>query len=87
MSRIQFLLVPKVGSCEHSKNDLPTHGSVILKKRMGIEHALFSSNTLLENERRRQKRNLEMKLSERLRPIFGTKNRILKSDRVNRRAL
>ena len=25
-----FLLDPKIGSCEHSKNDLPTHGSVIL---------------------------------------------------------
>ena len=24
-------LVPKIVSCEHIKNDLPTHGSVILK--------------------------------------------------------
>ena len=46
--RIRFLLVPKIGSCEHVENDLPTHGSVILKKRMEIEHALFSSDALLE---------------------------------------
>ena len=46
--RIRFLLVPKIGFCEHIKDDLPTHGSVILKKRMEIEHALFSSDTLLE---------------------------------------
>ena len=46
--RIRFLLVPKNGSCEHIKNDLPSHGSVILKKRMEIEHALFSPDTLLE---------------------------------------
>ena len=46
--RIRFLLVPKIGSCEHNKNDLPTNGSVSLKKRMEIEHALFSSDTLLE---------------------------------------
>ena len=47
-SRIRFLLIPKIESCEHIENDLPTHGSVILKKRMEIEHALFSSDTLLE---------------------------------------
>ena len=46
--RIRFLLVPKNGSCENIKNDLPSNGSVILKKRMEIEHALFSSDTLLE---------------------------------------
>ena len=46
--RIRFLLVPKIGSCEHIENDLPTHGSVILNKRMEIGHALFSSDTLLE---------------------------------------
>ena len=46
--RIRFLLVPKNGSCEHIKNDLPSNGSVILKKRMEIEHALFSSDTLVE---------------------------------------
>ena len=45
---IRFLLVPKIGSCEHTENDLPTNGSVILKKRMEIEHVLFSSDTLLE---------------------------------------
>ena len=45
--RIRFLLVPKNGSCEHIKNDLPSNGSVILKKRMEIEYALFSSDTLL----------------------------------------
>ena len=33
-SRIRFLLVPKIGLCEHIESDLPTHGSVILKKRM-----------------------------------------------------
>ena len=27
--RIRFLLVPKNGSCEHIKNDLPSNGSVI----------------------------------------------------------
>ena len=43
--RIRFLLVPKIGSCEHIENDLPTHGSVMLNKRMEIEHALFSSDT------------------------------------------
>ena len=31
------MLVLKNGSCEHIKNDLPSHGSVILKKRMEIE--------------------------------------------------
>ena len=46
--KIRFLLVPKNGSCEHIKNDLPSNGSIILKKRMEIEHALFSSDTLLE---------------------------------------
>ena len=45
--RIRFLLVPKIRSCEHIENDLPTHGSVILKKRMEIEHALFSFDSLL----------------------------------------
>ena len=34
--------------CEHIENDLPTHESVSLKKRMEIEHALFSSDILLE---------------------------------------
>ena len=43
-----LLLTLKIGSCEHSKNDLPTRGSVILKKRMEIELALFSSDNLLE---------------------------------------
>ena len=33
--RIRFLLVPKIGSCEHIENDLPTHGSPILKKTDG----------------------------------------------------
>ena len=46
--RIRFLLVPKNGSCERIKNDLPSNGSVILKTRMEIEHALFSPDTLLE---------------------------------------
>ena len=46
--RIRFSLVPKIGSCERTKNDLPTHGSVRLKKRTEIEHALFSSDALLE---------------------------------------
>ena len=46
--RIRVLLVPKNGSCEHIKNDLPSNGSLILKKPMEIEHALSSSNTLLE---------------------------------------
>ena len=41
--RIRFLLVQKNGSCEHIKNDLASNGSVILKKRMETEHALFSS--------------------------------------------
>ena len=46
--RIRFLLVSKIRSCEHIENDLPTHGSVILKKWMETEHALFLSDTLLE---------------------------------------
>ena len=46
--RIRFLLVPKIESCEHIENALPTHGSVILKKWMETEHALFSSDSLLE---------------------------------------
>ena len=46
--RIRFLLVPKNGSCEHIKNYLASNGSVSLKKRMEMEHALFSSDTLLE---------------------------------------
>ena len=46
--RIRFLLVPKNESCEHMKDDLPSNGSLILQKRMEIEHALFSSDTLLE---------------------------------------
>ena len=47
-SRIQFLLVLNNGSCEHTKNDLPSNGSLILKKRMEIQHALFSFDILLE---------------------------------------
>ena len=35
--RIRFLLASKIGLCEHIENDLPTHGSVILKKRMKIQ--------------------------------------------------
>ena len=31
-----------------SETDSPTHGSVILKKRMEIERTLVSSDTLLE---------------------------------------
>ena len=46
--RTRLLLVPKNGSCEHIKNDLPSNGSLILKKRMEIEHALFSSDNLFE---------------------------------------
>ena len=47
--RIRFLLVPKIGSCEHIESDIPTHGSISLKKRMEIEHALlFSSDSLPE---------------------------------------
>ena len=38
----------EIGSCEHSKNDSPTHRSVSLKKWMEIEGALFSSDALLE---------------------------------------
>ena len=44
--RIRFFLVLKTGSCEHIKNDLPSHGSLILKEQMEIEHTLFSSETL-----------------------------------------
>ena len=46
--RIQFLLVLNNRSCEHIKNDLPSNGSLILKKRMEIQHALVSFDTLLE---------------------------------------
>ena len=31
--RIRFLLIPKNGSCEHIKNDLPSNRSLILKKK------------------------------------------------------
>ena len=117
--RIRFLLVPNNGSCEHNKNDLPSNGSVSLKKRMEIEHALFSSDTLLERWKALtnfawsfwrqiedsllvlkngscehtandlltfspQKRNLEIGPSERLLPVFGTKNRILKNGSCER---
>ena len=44
----------KIGSCEHVEDDLPTHGSVIFKKLLEIEHTLFSSDTFLKDERRRQ---------------------------------
>ena len=37
-----ILLVPKIGSCERIENDLPTHGSVILKKRMEIDSCSIS---------------------------------------------
>ena len=53
--RIRFLVVPKIGSCEHIENDLPTHGSVVLKKRMEIKQAGYFHPTLfLKDERRRQ---------------------------------
>ena len=52
--RIRFLLVPKNGSCEHIKNDLPSNGSLILKKRMEIQHALFHLTLSLKDERHRQ---------------------------------
>ena len=35
LSRIRLLLVPKNGSCEYIKNDLPSNGSVILKNTDG----------------------------------------------------
>ena len=35
-SRIQFLLVLKIGLCEHSKNDPQTHQYVVLKNWMEI---------------------------------------------------
>ena len=69
-----LLLVPKIGSCEHIENDLPTHRSVSLKNRMEIEHALTF----------RQKWNLKIGPSERLLPIFRTKNRILKTGSCER---
>ena len=79
--RIRFLLVTKIGSCEHIENDLPTHGSVILKKRMEIEHALFPSDTLLE--RWKAPTNFAWYPCDR----FGAKLKIpcqfRKSDRVN----
>ena len=45
------MLVLKNGWCEHIKNDLASNGSVILTKRMEMEHALFSFDTLLKDER------------------------------------
>ena len=75
--RIRLLLVPKNGSCEHIKNDLPSNRSVILKKRMEIEHALFHPTFSLKYERHRQI----------LHDRFGAKLKILcqfwKTDRVN----
>ena len=53
--RIRFLLVPKIGSCEHIENDLPTHGSVILKKNGWKQNMLyFHPTAFLKDERRRQ---------------------------------
>ena len=53
--RIRFLLVPKMGSCEHNENYLPTHGSVSLKKNSWKLNMLYFHPTLfLKNERRRQ---------------------------------
>ena len=49
--RIRLLLAPKIGSCEQIENDLPTHGSVILKKRMEIEHALSKHFSVSKNVR------------------------------------
>ena len=62
------MLVPKIGSCEHCKNDLPTHESVSLKKWMGIEHALLKG---AEN-------NGTLK-SDRASNFVGTKNWILEN--------
>ena len=54
-SRIGFLLVPKIGSCEQIENDLLTHGSVILKKNGWKKNALYFHPTLfLKYERHRQ---------------------------------
>ena len=47
--RVELLRpVHKIGSYEHIENGLPTHEAVSLKQRMEIEHALFSSDTLIE---------------------------------------
>ena len=57
--RIRFLLVLKNGSCEHIKNDLPSNGSLILKKRMEIQHALdLPSNGSVVLKKTRMKQNM-----------------------------
>ena len=118
--RIRFLLVPKNGSCEHIKNDLPSNRSVILKKTDGnrtcsifIRHSpwkmkgtdKFCTIVLAPNWRffvsseitdrvntlqmtfrhsHHKKRNLEIGPSERLLPVVGSKNRILKNGSCER---
>ena len=76
-----FSKIRLLWSCEHIENDLPTNGSVILKKRMEIEHALFSSDILLE--RWKEPTNFAWYPCDR----FGAKLKIFcqfrKSDRVN----
>ena len=55
--RIRFLLVLKNGSCEHIKNDLPSNGSVVLKKTRMKQNMLYFHLTLsLKDERHRQRR-------------------------------
>ena len=83
ISMIRCLLVPKIGSCEHSKNDLLTHGSVILKERTGTEHALFHSTLFLQDERHLQKETSKLDRSNACVHFSEPRIRSLKSDRVN----
>ena len=60
ISKIRLLLVPKVGLCEHSKNDLPIQGSVIWKNGWKKKMLYFRPAPFLREERHQQKWNLEI---------------------------
>ena len=63
---------------QHGKNNLPAHGSVMLKKWDGSRPcSVFIRHSFWKMKRHRQKPNLEIGPSKSLRPIFWTRNRIL----------
>ena len=56
-----IFVVSEIGLCEHIKNDLLTHGSVMLKKSDGNRTCSVNHMTLfLKDGRGRQKQNLEI---------------------------
>ena len=80
---IRCLLVLKIGSYEHSKNDLLTHGSVILKRGLEQNMLYFHSTLFLQDERHRQKGTLKLDRSNPCVHFLEPRIRTLKSDRVN----